>query len=124
MKTSELTGDALNWAVAKCEGYVVTSDGISTLLKRGGELLVLGPGSSPLNYSPQTNWAQGGPIIERERISIHHLQSGNYWLAQPQTTIKNVKPKGVYGPTPLIATMRYFVASKLGDEIEIPKELE
>ena len=27
------------------------------------------------------------------------------------------------GPTPLIAAMRCYVASKLGDEIEIPTEL-
>lgn len=28
-----------------------------------------------------------------------------------------------YGPTPLIAAMRCYVASKLGDEVEIPEEL-
>jgi hypothetical protein len=28
-----------------------------------------------------------------------------------------------YGDTPLIAAMRCYVASKLGDEVEIPKEL-
>jgi hypothetical protein len=27
------------------------------------------------------------------------------------------------GPTPLIAAMRCYVASKLGDEVEIPSEL-
>lgn len=31
-------------------------------------------------------------------------------------------PEG-YGPTPLIAAMRCFVASKLGDEVEVPDEL-
>ena len=29
----------------------------------------------------------------------------------------------VYGPTPLIAAMRCYVASKLGEEVEIPEEL-
>ena len=28
-----------------------------------------------------------------------------------------------YGPTPLIAAMRCYVASKLGDEVEVPVEL-
>jgi hypothetical protein len=28
-----------------------------------------------------------------------------------------------YGPTPLIAAMRCYVASKLGDEVEVPDEL-
>jgi hypothetical protein len=27
------------------------------------------------------------------------------------------------GPTPLIAAMRCYVASKLGDEVEVPEEL-
>ncbi len=27
------------------------------------------------------------------------------------------------GPTPLIAAMRCYVASKLGDEVDIPEEL-
>jgi hypothetical protein len=31
-------------------------------------------------------------------------------------------PRG-YGPTPLIAAMRCYVASKLGDEVELPEEL-
>jgi hypothetical protein len=28
-----------------------------------------------------------------------------------------------FGPTPLIAVMRCYVALKLGDEVEIPEEL-
>ena len=28
------------------------------------------------------------------------------------------------GPTPLIAAMRCYVASKLGDEVEVPVELQ
>ena len=28
-----------------------------------------------------------------------------------------------FGPTPLIAAMRCFVASKLGDEVDVPDEL-
>jgi len=31
--------------------------------------------------------------------------------------------EGVYGPTPLIAAMRCFVASKLGEEVDVPQEL-
>ena len=29
-----------------------------------------------------------------------------------------------FGPTPLIAAMRCYVASKLGDEVEVPEELK
>jgi hypothetical protein len=34
------------------------------------------------------------------------------------------KANGFWGDTPLIAAMRCFVTSKLGDEIEIPEELK
>lgn len=127
MKTSELTGAALDWAVAKAEGYSTTSDGISTLLKRGEELLMLGPGASPLNYSPSTDWAQGGPIIEREGISTVLLY-GSTWGATtyPVHQIGKDHSEAYYqgtGPTPLVAAMRCYVASKLGDEVELPAEL-
>jgi hypothetical protein len=99
MKTSELTGAALNWAVAKANGNF-------------GDFGVDG-------FSPSTDWAQGGPIIEREGINI--IQSGS-WFAEMDADHSG----GVIhaeGDTPLIAAMRCYVASKLGDEVEIPEEL-
>ena len=60
--------------------------------------------------------AEGGPIIERERIDVlyeHDLR----WIAVPQKGIES------YGPTPLIAAMRCYVASVLGDTVDIPEEL-
>ena len=110
MKTSELTGLALDWAVAKC-------DGITVLPKmRGGHFVTLNSGETVLLcYS--TDWAQGGPIIEREMIELVP-QSDSLWDAMYRGQhIPND------GPTPLIAAMRCYVASKLGDEVELPKEL-
>jgi hypothetical protein len=66
-----------------------------------------------------TDWSQGGPIIEREGINI--IQSGS-WFAEMDADHSG----GVIyaeGDTPLIAAMRCYVASKLGDEVEIPAEL-
>ena len=95
MKTSELTGAALDWAVAKCEH---------------GNLYM-----EP--YS--TNWAQGGPIIEREKITIRFWEGEEYVHAYKWNT------EGWHeGPTPLIAAMRCYVGFKLGDDIEIPEELQ
>ena len=71
---------------------------------------------APLEYSPSTDWAQGGPIIEREGLTITHQQ--NQWAAQTDDDLFE------FGPTPLIAAMRCYVASKLGDEIELPEELK
>lgn len=123
MKTSELTGAALDWAVAKCEG-------IKVVAVKGGRATFSDPtddgalNEMPINYS--TNWAQGGPIIEREDISVsREFQSGRVeWAAWTPAPIRDDAEAFGYGPTPLIAAMRCYVASKLGDEIEIPEELK
>ena len=94
MKTSELSGMQLDWAVAKADGY--PDEDISV----------------DWNYS--TDWAQGGPIIEREGIQIQKHESG--WVALPADA-QFSEEEYQEGPTPLIAAMRCYVASKLGDEI-------
>ena len=103
MKTAELTSAALDWAVAKCERLDVSVLGDSVLLWIGKD--------SNIDYEPSINWAQGGPIIEREGIA---LIPG--WTAERPGFSAD-------GPTPLIAAMRCYVASKLGEEIDIPTEL-
>ena len=104
MQTNELTGAALDWAVAKCEGY----------------RLDLVPEDS---YSPSTDWSQGGPIIEREGISIVQQGDAAEWVASVYNHNEDDWHSHTNGPTPLIAAMRCYVASKLGDEVEIPEEL-
>jgi hypothetical protein len=104
MKTSELQGAALDWAVAKCEGE-------ETFMHKGQ----LNTRWSANGYSPSTNWAQGGPIIEREGMALH--PAGKDWSSDIDRCYQQ------YGPTPLIAAMRCYVASKLGDEVEIPEEV-
>ena len=110
MKTSELTGAALDWAVAKC-WYGEDYDMSIPLFDDG------------LIFAPSTNWAHGGPIIEREGMHVDCLRQGEkpIWEAWPYATGTNHIQQG---PTPLIAAMRCYVASKLGEEIQIPNELE
>ena len=116
LKTSEMTGAALDWAVAKCEGMEI--DGPTVIICKvywdddGLQWVV--------EWEPTTNWTQGGPIIERERISVvsdcHEIKEG--WIAESyQGNIQQ------FGPTPLISAMRCYVMSRFGDEIEIPQEL-
>ena len=105
MKTTELTGAALDWAVAKCE-------------RPDLDTIILAMNVTKGNYNPSTNWAQGGPIIEREKIDIAYENS--QWFAyesEGDCCDPNI------GTTSLIAAMRCLVASKLGDDIEVPKEL-
>ena len=62
-----------------------------------------------------TDWAHGGPIIEREGIELRKSYGDDGerdgWTAQAwahNTTIFE------HGPTPLIAAMRCFVSCSLG----------
>jgi hypothetical protein len=110
MKTNELAGAALDWAVAKCEGYTVDWDGWLSL---NGVATFM-----PNEYKPSTNWAQGGAIIEREGICVGTGLDSPTWYAN-----KGLMAHHHFGQTPLIAAMRCYVASKLGDEVEVPVEL-
>jgi hypothetical protein len=69
-------------------------------------------------WQPSTDWSQGGPIIEREGVSLEYSAQPEKWCACIMAD------QEVYGPTALIAAMRCYVASKLGDEVEVPDELQ
>ena len=111
MKTNELLGAALDWAVAKCEK--------PEWLGNQAEVYVLKAG-----FHPSTDWAQGGAIIERERISI--FPRVGYWEALYQDNIFQEDGSECFqmGVTPLIAAMRCYVTNKLGDEVELPEGLK
>ena len=117
IKTSELTGAALDWAVAKCEGQFErsphTGNGENFLRLRRGNHRKTG-----VLFS-STDWSQGGPIIERERIPTEWSPLWGGWAARD---LRNAA-LSFTGPTLLIAAMRCYVASKLGDEVEVPEEL-
>lgn len=107
-KTTDLTGPALDWAVAKCEGFLCD-------YAYNGALA---------SYS--TDWSQGGPIIEREKIRIEPWTDGNRaWGALQREYQGWANPMAffVLGPTPLVAAMRCYVASRLGDVVDVPDEL-
>lgn len=98
MRTSDLTGPALDWAVEEALGGDHTY--------------------RPREYS--TDWSQGGPIIEREKLDV--MWCGDRWCAYAMTPDKETQLVDE-GPTPLIAAMRCYVASRLGDTVDIPEEL-
>ena len=123
IKTSELTGTALDWAVQWAHNPTGPT-GAGWYERDANNKLF-----DPLNeytISPSTDWAQGGPIIERKHIhtwtdrkdAAYAGHPDSYWVAE-MTELGGIW----WGPTPLIAAMRCYVASKLGDEIDIPKEL-
>lgn len=110
MKASELTGAALDWAVSVCEGYRLD------LVPEG-------------SYTPSTDWAQGGPIIEREMIQLTPKCMVNPlhgWAAAYRSFDEDDDVYALHrkrGKTPLLAAMRCYVASKMGETINIPEGL-
>jgi hypothetical protein len=116
IKTSELTEAVLDWAVGKCEGDA--SLGWTCGGTKRTALLCIE--KTWRKFSPSTNWAQGKPIIEREAIQLTPDEYTQTWSAY---TTNEGNPYECVGTTPLIAAMRCYIASKLGDEVEIPKEL-
>lgn len=125
VKTSELKGNALCYAVCLIElPHLVWNETIG--LHHASDQVVVPSLPSPDCYSPFTSWGMVGPIIEREEISIRvnrPCSAGREWEASPSITAKGAGGRWGYGPSPLIAAMRCYVASKLGDTVEIPDEL-
>lgn len=113
MKTSEMIGPALDRAVT----YALHGKTAYYIFRH-----------NPGFHRYSTDWAQGGPIIEREQICTKRQSPcsvGYEWNAWIWTKhiAKGGSIMGGSGPTPLIAAMRCYVASKLGDEVEVPDEL-
>lgn len=98
VKTDELSGDALNWAVGQADECDL----------------------APVEYS--TNWEFAGPIIEREKIGFRFSGGFGFCAWKSYGVGPHRNEHSQYGPTPLIAAMRCYVANKLGDEVEVPDE--
>ena len=118
IRTKDLTGAALDWAVAKCEDIRVGHPGFWT-----NAVVVAFENGTECPWPYSTSWAQGGSIIDhmvREGLRLTGYKSLPTDPTSCQAQIGNIVTGG---PTPLIAAMRCYVASKLGDEVEIPEEL-
>lgn len=116
VKTSELTGAALDWAVAVAVGHTITGDSV-----QDGFILVGAgcDGDLQREFAPSTDWAQGGPLID-EYIGAASgpTNARSYSIACFKGSVLSHR-----GQTILIATCRAVVACKLGDVVEVPAEL-
>ena len=124
IKVSEATPIQLDRLVAKCAKKIPISH----------------MASSKHWWSPSTCWAHGGPLIEKERIGLEFMDNFEAWSAsivredgqdresysddqdRESYTVEQESFVG-YGPTPLIAAMRCYIYSVMGDVVEVPEEL-
>lgn len=111
MKVSDLTGEQLDTWVAKAEGVVISRD--------PDGLLFVGRGRY---WAPSSDWSLGGPILEREQIQLQCLDKARpssrwraFVLLHEGDSLEAFSQEGA---TMLIAAMRCFVASKLGEDVD------
>ena len=119
VKTSQLIGPALDWAVAKCEEeqdrrvtVIRREDYVGKTIERETEF----DSGTYEWWAPSRIWSQGGPILERESIGV--LMVGirvRQWRADCGSAC--------HSPTPLVAAMRAYVVKKWGHEVDVPDEL-
>jgi hypothetical protein len=127
LKTTELQGPALDWAVARCLGGSVRLHTYRG--EPADQVLVIDwmhDWQELSEFSPSTDWAQGGPIIEREGVGIELWGEKNWFATRVKDlgpAVKDITIYETFGPTPLIAAMRCYVASQLGEEVEVPDEI-
>ena len=110
-----LVPPALDWAVSKCEGvddYILSESFMTRWTDDEG-----------VTYNCSTDWAQGGPIIEREGMQLQMEDISEWHATMWWDDGEGQREVVTRGPTPLIAAMRCYVASQLGDEVEIPGEI-
>lgn len=105
IQTSELSGEALDWAVADCLGQVIFTDGAGWY--RYGESAEL--------WWPSTQWNLGGAMFETYCDSYYREKDG--------TCYATVGLSQCAGDTTLEAFLRALVTERSGKEVEVPDEL-
>ena len=124
VKTADLSGEALGWAVGKAEGL----DVFLAPPEYGNPWRVFARYQASATeytkrYNPWENWALGGALIEKYAAMVRGFPNQMY----ETLAIARVRIDGALawrsGQTPLIALCRAIVATKLGDTVQVPKEL-
>ncbi|MGN8259454.1 phage protein NinX family protein [Pseudomonas sp. SMSB3] len=131
VKTGDLAGEALGWAVGKAEGL----DLFLAPPEYGNPWRVFARYQASetehtKRYNPWKDWALGGLLIDK-----HHVQTsfngsgfsrsptGEYWCAYVcRPSGQQEFPSGG-GPNALTAVCRAIAQAKLGDTVQVPKEL-
>ncbi len=140
VKVAEAFDVVLDYMVAMALGHNIVWDGIAYWISDLNTSKLIGSKwkacGKPCGWSPSNYWEHGGSIIDQERISCHPLhisgttESGaevavpNGWACfyTPRLSWQSVRFRQA-GTTLLIAAMRCYVTSKLGEEVEVPDEL-
>ncbi|MDD2046153.1 phage protein NinX family protein [Pseudomonas putida] len=120
VKTADLAGEQLAWAVAKAEGLDVRVAGpqygapARVFVQYRGEVT-----ERCERYNPHENWALGGPLKTKHQIGDGPALGG--WTAYPSRP--NEPTDWLIGPSPLVAICRAVISKVIGNTVQVPKEL-
>ncbi len=124
VKTSELSGVQLDYAVAWSVDW---GQPVLHITSGGSFVELMG-----VVFSPTSNWSQCGPLIEQFKLTLYlHTEyeingEGVYDVYEAGCSADWFVDASTPDPVstdPKIAICRAVVASKLGDEVDIPDEL-
>lgn len=122
VKTADLAGEALGWAVGMAEGLELELEpphyNTSWRVFARHRYTVT---EQAKRFNPWEDWAVGGPLLQKHNVSLHCPQKDwDYWAAW---ITENGKEVAQGADLPLPAACRAIVAHKLGDTVQVPKEL-
>ncbi|MFJ4113791.1 phage protein NinX family protein [Pseudomonas sp. NPDC089758] len=128
VKTADLSGEALGWAVGKAEGIDVFlappqyGNSWRVFARYRGQAI-----EHTKRFNPWEDWALGGPLIDRinpeERRLPKVLGGGRFAEVWIDLGDGDARVGFGRGDTRLIAATRAYAAAKLGDTVQVPKEL-
>lgn len=120
VKTADLLGEQLAWAVAKAEGLDVHvakphyGTSARVFVQYRGEVI-----ERCERYNPQESWVLGGPLKTKHQIGDCPVRGG--WAASPGRP--NEPTDWLIGATPLVAICRAVITKITGWTVQVPKEL-
>lgn len=136
VKTAELTGAALNWAVAQVLGFTVKKSAYDTDFWHCEELCQPYWYNGPVeDYKPSSDWSHGGPLVDAlmktgkwevvQSVTAGEVAVQNYNSECVPVDGKDWDADILYfsSKSLLIAFCRAFVASERGEEVEVPQDL-
>lgn len=117
VKTVDLAGEALAWAVAKAEGLEPKLE--APHYGNGWRVFCDTTFGGSKRYNPQEDWALGGPLIDKYYPTFSFVGG----LTRAEVILASGESFPVTATNYLVAACRTIAAARHGETVQVPKEL-
>lgn len=131
VRTADLVGEALGWAAGTAEGLELFlappeyGNSWRVFARYQGQAT-----ERSKRHNPWEDWALGGPMVDKYHVQtsfngsgFSRSPTGEHWCAYVcNDNGTETHPSGS-GPSALIAVCRAVVIARLGETVQVPKEL-